>query len=151
MKIRLAVSKERYSELRAALESYGIEIDDTADLILCEDNPFVDSLIVRDKETGEKVVVSVDDIVFVESCGHSIEVHSTKGLYLSSGRLYKIYNILDQSKFIRISNSVIIAKNKVIKIASKRKNFKKLENWNFKFVSSGEAIKSIKVAGIIKQ
>lgn len=116
MKIRLAVSKERYSELRAALESYGIEIDDTADLILCEDNPFVDSLIVRDKETGEKVVVSVDDIVFVESCGHSIEVHSTKGLYLSSGRLYKIYNILDQSKFIRISNSVIIAKNKVIKI-----------------------------------
>lgn len=116
MKIRLAVSKERYSELRAALESYGIEIDDTADLILCEDNPFVDSLIVRDKETGEKVVVSVDDIVFVESCGHSVEAHSTKGLYLSSGRLYKIYNILDQSKFIRISNSVIIAKNKVIKI-----------------------------------
>ncbi len=117
MKIRLEVSKERYSELRAALESCGIEIDDTADLILHEDKPFADSLIVRDRETGEKVVVSVNDIIFIESYGHSVEVHSTKGLYQSSDRLYKIYSILDQSKFIRISNSVIIAKNKVIKIA----------------------------------
>ncbi len=117
MKIRLSVSKERYSELKTALESCGIEIDDTADLILSEDNPFVDSLIVRDKETGEKVVVSVDDIVLIETYGHSVEVHSTKGLYQSSDRLYKIYSLLDQSKFIRISNSVIIAKNKVIKIA----------------------------------
>ncbi len=116
MKIRLEVSKERYSELKAALKDHGIEVDDTADLILCENNPFVDSLIVRDKKTGEKVVVSVNDIVFIESCGHIIEVHSTKGLYQSSDRLYKIYSILDQNKFIRISNSVIIAKNKVIRI-----------------------------------
>ena len=41
-------------------------------------------------------------------------------------------------------------RSKVIKIASKRKNLIKFANWNFKLVSSGEVIKSIKVAGIIK-
>lgn len=116
MKIRLAVSKERYPELRAALESHGIEIDDTAGLILSEAASFVDSLLVRDRETGEKVVVSAEDIVLIETYGHSVEVHSTKGTFRSPDRLYKIYSLLDQSKFIRISNSVIIAKNKVIKI-----------------------------------
>lgn len=117
MKIRLKVSEGRYSELRAALESRGIEIDDAADLVLCEDNLFVDSLIVRNGETGERVVLPVDDIVFIESYGHSVEVHSAKGVYRSPDRLYKIYAALDQDRFIRISNSVIIAKNKVKKIA----------------------------------
>lgn len=116
MKIRLAVSKERYPELRAALESRGIEIDDTAGLILSEAASYVDSLILRDRETGERVVMPVDEIIFIETYGHSVEVHSVKGSYQSLDRLYKIYSLLDQSKFIRISNSVIIAKNKVLKI-----------------------------------
>ena len=116
MKIRLAVSEKRYSELKAALESHGIEIDDTADLILWEEKPFADHLMVRDKETGEKIVMSVHNIVFIESYGHNVEIHSTKGVYQSSDRLYKIDRILDQSQFIRISNSVIIAKSKVVKI-----------------------------------
>ena len=36
-------------------------------------------------------------------------------------------------------------------MASKRKNFKKFANWNFRFVSSGDDIKSIKVAGITNE
>lgn len=116
LKIKLAVSNERYLDLKATLESYGIEIDDTADLILCENNSFVDNLIVRDKTTGEKIVLPVEDIVFIETYGHSVEVHSIKGIYQSSDRLYKIYSLLNPNNFLRISNSVIIAKNKVMKI-----------------------------------
>ena len=117
MKIRLSVSGERYSELKAELEKCGIEIDDNAGLILCEDKSFADSLIARDKETGERVVVAADDIVLIETQGHSVEVHSVRGSYQTSDRLYKIQGLLDPGKFIRISNCAIVAKNKVIKIA----------------------------------
>ena len=75
MKIKLAVSNERYLDLKATLESYGIEIDDTADLILCENNSFVDNLIVRDKTTGEKIVLPVEDIVFIRTSKMSIDTY----------------------------------------------------------------------------
>ncbi len=116
MKIKLAVCKEKYPELKAAFENYGFEINDSADLMVCENNSFVDSLIVRDKVTCEKVIVPVDEIVFIEAYGHSIEIHSTEGIYQSSDRLYRLASLLDPAGFLRISNSVIIAKNKVKKI-----------------------------------
>ena len=59
------------------------------------------------------MVLSSDDIVYIESFGHSIEVHTQDNTYQALDRLYKIYNMLDPNKFLRISNSVIIAKNKV--------------------------------------
>ncbi len=113
MKIKLAVSKERYTELKSALESYGIEIDDTADLVLSESSRFVDSLMVRDETNNEKFIVSVEDIIYIETYGHKVEVHTAERTYQSSDRLYKIYDLLDQSRFLRISNSVVIAKDKV--------------------------------------
>ena len=40
MKIRLAVSKEKYAEVEKALTQCGIEIDDTAEFVLSENNRF---------------------------------------------------------------------------------------------------------------
>ncbi|MEK3732452.1 MULTISPECIES: hypothetical protein [Paenibacillus] len=62
MKIKLDISNARYDEIKSALEERGIEIDDTADLVLSETNSFIDNLIVREKGTNARIILSVEDI-----------------------------------------------------------------------------------------
>lgn len=118
MKIKLAVSHVRYDECRAAFEACGIEIDDDADLILSERGRFLDTLIVKDTASNERAVLPVEDIVYIETYGHAVEVHTDRRTYLAFDRLYKLYSMLDPEKFLRISNSVVIAKNQVRQIAA---------------------------------
>ncbi len=113
MKVRLAVSKENYEKIKSELTELGIEIDDSSALMISESNRFVDNIIVKDMISSGHMVLSSDDIVYIESFGHSIEVQTQDNTYQALDRLYKIYNMLDPNKFLRISNSVIIAKNKV--------------------------------------
>ncbi len=117
MKFKLAVSNERYEEIKAALSEYGIEIDDNADLVLSESNQFVDNLLVKDTSSNERVVLPVSDIVFLETFGHAVEIHTQSKTYKAFDRLYKINNLLDPDKFLRISNSVVIGRDKVKQIA----------------------------------
>lgn len=116
MKLKLVVSKERYEEIKTMLTEQGIEIDNNADLVLSENNRFIDSLTVKDKVTNERVILPVEDIAYVETFGHSVEVHTKDTTYQAMDRLYKIANMLDPDKFLRISNSVVIARDKVKKI-----------------------------------
>lgn len=109
MKIKLDISNERYDEIKFALEERGIEIDDTADLVLSETNSFIDNLTVREKETNTRNILSVEDIVYIESFGHAVEVQTQEALYQATDRLYRIVSLLDPAKFLRISNSVVIA------------------------------------------
>ena len=117
MKIRLSVSRSRCQELREALESHGIEIDEEADLVLSEADVFADSLLVRDPKTGEKVVLPAEDIVTIESYGHTVEVYAAGGVYQTRDRLYQLAGRLDPSAFLRISNSVIAARRHIRRIA----------------------------------
>ena len=56
MKIKLAVSKEHYDEIKTMLPEHGIEIDDNADLVLSESNRFLDSLTVKNKGTNGRII-----------------------------------------------------------------------------------------------
>ena len=116
MEIQLAVSNERYEELKNVLLQLGITVSDSADLVLHEVNRFADNLIVKGQEDGSHHVVPVSEIIIIESFGHTVEVHTNRGSYRSSDRLYQLTNLLDPDKFLRISNSVIIAKDKVKQI-----------------------------------
>lgn len=116
MKIKLVISNERYDEIKFALEERGIEIDDTADLVLSESNSFTDNLTVREKGTNARIILSVENIVCIESFGHEVEVQTQEALYLATDRLYRIVSLLDPAKFLRISNSVVIARSKVKRI-----------------------------------
>ena len=116
MKVKLIVSKERYDEIKNMLNERGIDVDDNADLVLSENNRFIDSLIVKDKESNVRVALSVEEIVYIETFGNSVEVHTEDKIYQAMDRLYKIANLLDPDKFLRISNSVVIAKDKVKRI-----------------------------------
>ncbi len=116
MKVKLVVSKERYEEIKNMLTERGIDVDDNSDLVLSESNRFVDNLIVKDTISNERVVLPIEDITYIETFGHSVEVHIIGKTYQAMDRLYKIVNLLDPDKFLRISNSVVIAKSKVKKI-----------------------------------
>ena len=116
MEMKLAVSKERYEEIRRILLERGITVSDSADFVLYENNRYVDSLIVRKQDDRSRFVIDVSEIVIIESFGHTVEVHTKKSSYQSSERLYQLSNLLDPVKFLRISNSVIIAKDKVKQI-----------------------------------
>lgn len=116
MKIKLAVSDENYEEIKKFLEGKGIEIDNNASFLLTETDKYISHLTVRDSENSSKLYISVEDIVYIESFGHTVEVHTLDGTYLSGERLYQLCCILNPQSFVRISNSVIIARNKVKQI-----------------------------------
>lgn len=116
MKIKLAVSNKRYEEIKASLIERGFQIDDNADLVLSESNIFVDNLIVKDASSNERIILSIEDIVLIETFGHTVEVHTQDKTYQAFDRLYKIFNLLDPDRFLRISNSVVIARDKVRRI-----------------------------------
>ena len=118
MKVKLVVSNERYDEIKKMLAERGIEIDDTADLVLSESNRYPDNLIVKDVVKNERVVLLIEDIVYIETYGHTVEVHTQNETYQAMDRLYKIVNQLDPEKFLRISNSVVISKSKVKQIST---------------------------------
>jgi len=117
LKLKLVVSSDRYEEIKTALSERGIEIDDNADLVLSESNKYIDNLFVKDQLSNERVVLPVSDIVFIETFGHTVEVHTQNKTYQAFDRLYKINNLLDPDKFLRISNSVVIGRDKVKQIA----------------------------------
>lgn len=117
MKIKLAVSQERYAEVERLLTQQGITVDADGDYVLTENNRYPDRLMVRDGDSGERVVLPVEDIVLIEAFGHSLSVRTLGKSYGVSQRLYKILGMLEPEKFLRISNSVVIAKDKVTSIS----------------------------------
>lgn len=116
MDIKLAVSQERYEETKKVLQECGITVSDSADFVLYEANRFADTLIVKSQEDGTRYVVPVSEITIIESFGHTVEVHTDKGTYKSFDRLYQLANLLDPDRFLRVSNSVVVAKDKVKQI-----------------------------------
>ena len=115
MKVKLLINENRIAEITEKLTSLGIEIDDEAEFVLMEQNKFISHLPAKD-EKGERYSVPVEDIVYLESYSHNVEIHTTDACYKSGERLYQLYNMLDPQKFLRISNSVIISRNHVKKI-----------------------------------
>lgn len=114
MKIRLAVREERYEELRKELEEKGIEIDEASDLVLSETGKYPDYLSVREADAeGRRRHIPTEDILYIESLGHTVEVHGKAKTYETTERIYQLQNLLDPKIFLRISNSVIVNRSKI--------------------------------------
>ena len=71
---------------------------------------------MRDITKNERVRISTDDIIFVESFGHDIVMHTQRGEFKADERLYQLERLLDPEQFFRISNSVIVARNRIDRI-----------------------------------
>lgn len=115
MRIKLSVSDDSYDEMKRLLEEKGIEVDDDAEYILLQRDKFPGHLSVKDNR-GAKKMISVEDIVIIESYGRTIEIHTDEGVYTASERLYQLENLLDPEHFLRVSNSVIVAVDRIKEI-----------------------------------
>ncbi|MBP3728969.1 MAG: LytTR family transcriptional regulator [Lachnospiraceae bacterium] len=115
MKIRLLVRETHREEITEKLEKAGFQIDDEAPFLLSETQVHPAFLSLRDSR-GERVRLAVEDIIFIESYGRRVEVHTAQGSYQAADRLYQLAEMLDPGRFLRISNSVIIARRHVKKI-----------------------------------
>ena len=113
MKIKLAVRAQHYREVEATLTRCGLEIDDQADFVLMENDRYPDRLQVRAAVSDARVFLPVEEIVFLEAFGHCLEVHTMGERYRLSERLYRVLELLDPRLFLRVSNSVVIAKRMV--------------------------------------
>lgn len=114
MKIKLLVSRSRYDELAAALTACGIEIDNSSSLVLTESNKYVDFIMGKQNDIFSPI--ATDDIVFIETFKNDVVLHTTSEQYHITERLIRLEGILDPSRFLRISNSVIVATKQIKKI-----------------------------------
>ena len=107
MKIKLMVSEENYSRISKELMEKGIEIDDSAELILSEKNVYAKRLI--GKQDGDIFRLNTNEISHIESFAHDIIAHCGGEEYKLTERLRRLEEILDPGEFIRVSNSVIVS------------------------------------------
>lgn len=114
MKIKLMVSHKKYKELSDELTSLGIEIDNNSKLVLTEENQYIDFIMGKQKDSFSPV--STSEIVFIETFGNEVVLHTENENYNISERLIRLESILDPAMFLRISNSVIVAVKKIRKI-----------------------------------
>ena len=115
MKIRLSVSEERVEEVTDFLTSHGIELDEEAEYVLLQKDIYPGYLTGRSAD-GERAVISADEIITIESYGHTVEIHTARGSFTTSDRLYRLANSLDPENFIRVNNSVIVSKTQIREI-----------------------------------
>ncbi|MCR4624613.1 MAG: LytTR family transcriptional regulator [Lachnospiraceae bacterium] len=115
MKVRLSVSDKIYEETKKELLEHGIEIDDGSELELIERQGQTEYLNVKN-EVGDRLKIRVDEIVFIESFGRNMDVHTEKEVYRASERMYILEKELAGRGFIRVSNSCIVARKKIKRI-----------------------------------
>ena len=116
LRVRLEVGGERYQEVRAELEKRGIEIDDGAEFVLREADCGRRELLGRDVKTNEHVFIPTEKIVTIEAFGHDVIIFTEDGEYRAGERLYVLADRLEQEKFLRVSNSVIVSRGKIRRI-----------------------------------
>lgn len=115
MKVRLSVSEQIYEQTKKELLEHGIEIDDGSELELIERQGQTEYLNVKN-EVGDRLKIRVDEIVFIESFGRNMDVHTEKEVYRASERMYILEKELAGRGFIRVSNSCIVARKKIKRI-----------------------------------
>lgn len=116
MKIRLNIPSSQYGEVKTELEKHGIEISDDAPLVISAANEYSDWLNV--KQDKEHLHIPVSSVIFMESLAGEVLVHTQNGVFQTHDRLAQLEKTLDPSLFLRISNSVIIARKSVRKITA---------------------------------
>lgn len=126
MKIKLDVPENLHTELYQILTEAGFEISDDALLVITESKDNMD--YISCKKNGETHHIPVENIIFIESMGHDVFIHTKSEDFKSTDRLWQFEKSLNPDTFLRISNSVIINTKEVkgIKAALSQKFVVKL-------------------------
>ena len=102
--------------MRKSLEELGIRDDMDSDYVIRRQGTNVRFL--AGKKDDQQFFIDVADIIYIESMGHDILLHTREMTYTSSERLKNLETILDPDKYLRVSNSVIVNIKQVKRIES---------------------------------
>lgn len=93
--------------LRKELEDLGITDDDSSEYILTKRNMNVKFLPAKKEE--RLFYIDTGDIVYIESMGHEVYVHTKNDVFITRERLKQLESLLDGEKFLRVSSSTIVS------------------------------------------
>lgn len=108
MKIKLICQKENYDKYKLMLEKSGFEISTDASLTFKEDDYIQETFIGY--LNGSYEIIHFRNILFIESFGHDIVLHTADNTYQIKEKLYEIEGMLHEKGFIRINKSTIVNK-----------------------------------------
>jgi len=96
------------------LEKGGFTISDDADIIFKEQNFAQDTIIGKYNNRYE--IIHFSQIVYVESYGHDIFLHTIEKTFSIKEKLYEVEGLFEEKGFIRINKSCIVNKNQIKEI-----------------------------------
>ncbi len=108
MEVKLQCRKENKETYISMLEAAGFVITDTAHLTFKEDDYVSDTFIAKKGEAT--VLVAYQEVVFIESFGNQIHLHTLRDTLEIKERLYEIAGMYEDKGFIRINKSQIVNK-----------------------------------------
>ena len=89
------------------LAKIGITNDNSSDYIIMKNNMTLNYLSV--KKDDQSFFINVEDVVYIESLGHDVIIHSNEETYITKERLKQLERLLNPDVFLRVSNSSIIS------------------------------------------
>jgi two-component system response regulator LytT len=114
MKLKLRLSHTKKKQVEEELTQMGVEITEDSEFILTEDGYRGGELYCKDDT--DTVILKTEEILYIESSGKEIYVHTKNKKFTTTTRLYVLEQQLPTEQFVRISNSVIIRKNAIQRI-----------------------------------
>jgi|LGOV01.1.fsa_nt_gb two-component system response regulator LytT len=114
MKIKIVCRKENYDKYKTMLEISGFTIAEDAELTFKEDDYQQETFIGEVNSKYE--IIHHSRIVFIESFGHEISLHTIDKSYLIREKLYEVEGVLHDKGFIRINKSQIVNKKAIQEI-----------------------------------
>ena len=105
MKLKVMLSSD--DPIMEELRKLNIEIDERSEYVLTRRE--IDLNYLPAKDGDQTFYISIDDIIFIESLGHDVMLHTKDGVYVTRERLKTLERMLDPDDFLRVSNSSIVS------------------------------------------
>ena len=105
MKLKVMLSSD--DPIIEELRKLNIEIDERSEYVLTRREMDLNYLPAKDGD--QTFYISIDDIIFIESLGHDVMLHTKDGVYVTKERLKTLERMLDPDDFLRVSNSSIVS------------------------------------------
>lgn len=113
MRLRLRLRPERREAVEQECRELGIEVAEDADLVLTE---HVDATGLHAKDGDDTLILPLDRVWCLETRGDDVVALTPQGVFKVEKRLYQLESSLPPDRFVRVSNSCIIARGSVERI-----------------------------------
>jgi two-component system response regulator LytT len=114
LEIKIVCKNENYEKYKKMLEKSGFVISNNAKLLFKEEDYSQDTFICDNSNEFE--IIHFSQVIYIESYGHDIYLHTLSKQYSIKEKLYEVEGILGDKGFIRINKSTIVSKHGIKRI-----------------------------------